>query len=272
MGPEKISIKTNGGLSAEIAVPPPALNRDSVFVFALHKSGSVLLDNIVQDLCAVAKVPVISIDLFCFNSGLPVEQVTAESVEALLNSPGYCFAGFRGVHGFLDRVDLSRRRKVVLVRDPRDILTSFYFSMAKSHAIPQDGEMRDRLLASREQANVTSIDAYVFSSQVGHIARNYRRFIALEGETTKVYRYEDVIFDKANWVKSIAQWLSLDVGEADAERIARKHDIRPADENPDRHIRQVAPGNYKKHLAPETVRRLNEQYADVMAHFNYSID
>jgi hypothetical protein len=262
-------IRTTSGISKEMEIPAPAPGRESVFVFALHKSGSVLLDNIVRDLCASAKIPVISIDLFCFNKGLPIELVTADSVEGLFDAPGYCFSGFRGVHPCLDRVDLSRYRKVVLVRDPRDILTSFYFSMAKSHAVPEEGEMRDRMLAIREQANLTLIDRYVLSPQVDFIARNYRRFIRLEGETTKVYRYEDVIFDKENWVKSLAQWLSLDVAETEIKRIADKHDIRPNDENPERHIRQVVPGNHRKHLAPETIQALNERYADVMAHFRY---
>ena len=249
MIPDEIVIETSDGQTAEMDLPAPAQNRDSVFIFALHKSGSVLLDNIIQDLCKSAHVPTVSIDVFCFNKGLPIERVTPGSVAALLNSSGYCFSGFRGVHPCLAQVDLAQRRKVVLVRDPRDILTSFYFSMAKSHAIPKDGEMRDRMMAIREQANLTPIDAYVLSPQVDFIAKNFRRFIDLEGETTKVYRYEDVIFDKANWVKSIAQWLSLDVGGAEAERIARKYDIRPDDENPERHVRQVTPGNYKKHLA-----------------------
>ena len=93
-----------------------AADRDSVFVFALHKAGSVLLDNIVRDLCGAVKVPTVSLDLFCFNKGLPIEHVAAESVEALFNTPGYCFSGFRGVHPCLAGVDLSRHGKVVLVR------------------------------------------------------------------------------------------------------------------------------------------------------------
>src|SRR5665213_2380790 len=218
MNAEKVLIKTNGGLDAEMDIPIPATNRDSVFVFALHKAGSVLLDSIVRDLCGLAKVPTILLDLFCFNRGLPIEKVTMESVRALFNAPGYCFCGFRGVHPCLAGVDLSRHGKIVLVRDPRDILTSFYFSMAKSHAIPKDGEMRDRMMAIRHQANVTPIDAYVLSPHVDFIARNYRDFIALEGETTAVYRYEDVIFSKESWVKSVAKRLSLDVADAEAER------------------------------------------------------
>jgi len=268
---QKLRVETTDGRSAEMDLPRPAANRDSVFVFALHKSGSVLLDNIVQDLCKAAKVPVVSVDFLSFSNGLPIELVTPGSVEETLNLPGYCFSGFRGVHPCLANVDLARRRKIVLVRDPRDILTSFYFSMARSHTVPKGGEMHDRMLAMREKANLTPIDDYVVSPQVAFIASNFRRFIALEGENTKVYRYEDIIFDKEVWVKSIAQWFSLDVRDAEISKIASKHDVRPDDENPDRHIRQVAPGNYKKHLLTETVVRLNNDFKDVMMHYSYSI-
>ena len=129
--------------------------------------------------------------------------------------------------------------------------------------------MRERMVAARDAANHTSIDDYVLSSEVGFIRNNFTKFIALESPSTKLFRYEDVIFEKETWVKLIAEWLSIEVGGDSIAKIARRHDIRPGDENPDRHVRQVTPGNYQKHLAPSTIAKLNEQYFDVIKHFHY---
>jgi len=240
-----------------------------VFCFALHKAGSVLLNKLIGDLGKAAGVPVVSIDRFCFQNGIEVGKVKAASTRELLNSPGYCFGVIRGVHSYLVGVRLDERRKIVVVRDPRDILTSFYFSMAKSHGMPQGGEVRDRLVAERDFAQAVSIDDYVFSSSVAFIQRNFDNYIKLESPTTKVYRYEDVIFEKVQWVKDIVDWFSFDVDSNTAAEIATKYDIRPKKENPGRHIRQVTPGNYLNHLSAETIGRLNEQYRTILAHYGY---
>ncbi len=267
---ETVRLETSGGRYVEVQVPPPAPDWPSVFVFALHKAGSVLLDNIVIDLCAAAGLPNVSIDSLCFNYNIPVEQLTPASAAELMNRPGYCFRGFRGVHPFLQSVDLASRRKIVLVRDPRDILTSYYFSMAKSHPLPSaPGAVRDTLVTMRDAAAQTSIDEYVTSPLVKFIELNYRAFIALDGENTRTYRYEDVIFNKRDWVADIAGWLSIELSAEEIDRIAAKHDVRPEDENPDRHIRQVTPGNYKKHLKPETMTILNHQYMEILIRFDY---
>ena len=52
--------------------------------------------------------------------------------------------------------------------------------------------------------------------------------------------------------------------------IAAKHDIRPNAERPDHHIRQVVPGNFRKHLRPETIDKLNAEFSAEMQEYGYA--
>lgn len=61
--------------------------------------------------------------------------------------------------------------------------------------------------------------------------------------------------------------LSLDVDKLAA--IARRHDMRPGGERPDKHIRQVTPGNYRKHLDEAHIAQLNSELREVLETFGY---
>jgi hypothetical protein len=270
MTPELMQLEATDGSVLPYELPGPSSKLGpSVFSFALHKSGSVLLDNIILELCGAAAVPAFSIDGICFRAGMRLQNVRPESAQALLSRPGYCFYGFRGLHGFMRRMNLSSNRKIILVRDPRDILTSYFFSMKFSHTVPPAGDTRANVLAQREAASSQSIDDYVLSPNVAFIRKNFHAYIGLEGPATKVYKYEDIIFDKKRWVAEINEWFGFGVTPRTAAAIAARHDIFPEQEDPHAHIRQVAPGNYKKHLAPSTVEQIESQYRDLMMHYRY---
>jgi hypothetical protein len=268
--PELIQLEGIDGTVVSDKLPRPSAKLGpSVFSFALHKSGSVLLDNIMLDLCGTVGLPAISIDGICFRGGLRLHDLRPEPAISLLSRPGYCFYGFRGLHGFMYSMDLGHNKKIILVRDPRDILTSYFFSMRYSHSVPPVGKTRTTVLAQREVTNSQTIDEYVLSQNVTFIHTNYHRYIALEGPMTKVFRYEDVIFTKRDWVKTINDWFALGASDEAVAAIAARHDILPDREDPHSHIRQVTPGNYKKHLAPGTIERIEDQYRVVMAHYGY---
>jgi hypothetical protein len=267
---ESVRLEVTDGSFLPVDLPPPSATLGpSIFCFALHKSGSVMLDRVMLDLCRAVAVPAVSIDGICFRCGVPVQNLRPQSVLPLLARPGYCFYGFRGLHPFLHQFDLSQYRKIVVVRDPRDILISYFFSMKYSHSVPPAGETRANVLRQREAATSLSADEYVLSQGVNFIHNNFRNFIGLEGPMTKVFRYEDFVFEKRRWVGDINEWFGLGVSAETVAAIAACQDIFPEKEHPRAHIRQVTPGNYKKHLAPTTVAAIENRYRKVMEHYGY---
>jgi Sulfotransferase domain len=257
------------GSLLQIQIPMASDTYQTTFTFALHKSGSVLLDQLIEGICDHAKIPRINISVECFRRGIAIDAVESAAFETLVRRGGYCFYGFRALHNFLNGIPLARYRKLILIRDPRDILTSMYFSARSSHVIPKTGPVRERMLRRREVAAATDINHYVISREVTGIEKNYRDLMQMHDRNTKVYRYEDVIFKKREWVKDMAEWLCIDLATRYVRRIADSHDVIPTVEDQHAHIRQVKPGNHKKHLSTDAITAIELRYADILSHYGY---
>lgn len=270
MSIEKFKIKCTTGESFELRVPPPGGNK-SFFAFSLPKAGSTLLEKVMTDVCAKKSIPVISPCQVAFQLGLNPTTMT-DDLEQVFHKQGYGYLGFRHYLPF-DSVmfDMNEANHLLLVRDPRDMLTSLYFSMKFSHTIPKaEGRATKVMVKARQSLEEKTIDNFVLERSEG-IMKIYRRYIyrLIPLDNVKVYRYEDIIFDKVTWVKSMLDFIGEELPEKDVISIAKKHDLRPSEENPLLHVRQVTPGNYKKHLAEETIDRLNETFTNVLNHFSY---
>ena len=248
---------------------PEAANRESFFVFGLPKAGSTLLHNVMREACQAAKIPVISIAGDAFNAGVPFVKI-GKDVEKVLFGRGYAYLDFRAFFCFEPHFDFSRYRKVLLVRDPRDMLVSLYFSLKKSHQIPQQGVLASKMKATREKLRDMDINTFVLNRASG-VVRQFGRYRPLMGRNLKLYRYEDIIFDKSSWLRDMLDFLDVQLGVDEIHEIADRHDIRPDRENTGAHVRQVTPGNFRRHLSPECIEQLNELLSDILEEHGYSL-
>jgi len=264
----KITIHGDQGERADIAIPPSPYV-ESLYALSPHKCGSVLLQNIMGDLAQAAGYPFLNIYSQIFTQGVPHKSFRP-SIDLLLRLPGYCFAGLRQPWTG-DTAHLAHHRKIFLVRDPRDVMVSYYFSMAKSHALPGSGPLRDSFLSDRQKINQMSISEFINAGTGFFVLENMREFLRWSREMprSKVFRYEDVIFHKQAWVRDICTFFELKVPAATMDEIAARHDIVPDTENPDAHVRQVRPGNYKTHLSHDDIARIEHRFQDLFEAFGY---
>ncbi|MBF2046964.1 MAG: sulfotransferase domain-containing protein [Elainella sp. C42_A2020_010] len=252
-------------IKLEIASPA---NVASFFVFAIPKSGSVLQDNVMEDICQYLEIPAISIAKTAFKEGIE-EGRFGEDICELFVEQGYCYYGFRYFPPYLNNFDIKGFKKILLVRDPRDILVSHYFSMKKSHPLPQ-GAMGDQLAQLRQKLSEVDIDSYVLEN-AERFADIFRAYARIEDENLKLFRYEDIIFAKHQWIGEILAFLGLEMEESVITEIAKRHDIFPNRENVDLHIRKVTPGDYKEKLKPDTIEILSELLEDVLIKYRYEL-
>ena len=251
---------------------PPAADIASFFVFSFPRAGSTLLDRIMRGLCDGTDIPYLTIADDAFADGVQTGRI-GPSVETLFSERGFGYLGFRHFLMFDPVFDFSAVNKVLLVRDPRDMMVSLYFSMKHSHAIPKRGagskRMQDRRVLTREldiNEYITAhaeLDAQIFKRNV----ERYRRFVF--DDRLRLYHYEQVIFDKAAWVRDLTGYLSIPASDKLIDRVVRQNDIFPEREDPSAHIRQVRPGNYRRHLNEDSIALLNEWYADELEYFGY---
>ena len=272
---QKHEYTVSDGKILSLPLPQPT-DRECAFILGVRKSGSTLLNKIIIDLCKYNKTPYFSIAEHAFQQNLRFKDWTrAEELQEVIKD-GIIYSGFRALPLFLANNELfSERKKILLVRDPRDAIVSQFFTVAYNHSIPKESSVnangaREELLNKREQVKNQPIDEYVVKNAIGmrNTLKAYLKFI--NSPLTLVFRYEDVLLNKKPWVQEIAQFLNLECNEIILQKILDRVDIVPDKENPKNFIRKAVPGDHKNKLQPETIEQLNEIFAEVLTQFNYS--
>lgn len=257
-------LKTPAG-ETTIDVPCPG-NFPSFYLFALHKSGSSLLNKMLGTALRRVGVPEIAIPDVAFGAGLPEGSILNPA--DFIFETGYCYRGFRSFPPYLRNFDITKNKKILLVRDPRDMIVSYYFSMSQSHIIPGSGVIRDDLMIWRNEARSANINEYCLN-KYEMFRQEFESYGSILGTELRIYRYEDVIFHKQDWLRDMLSYLGVAVTPGDQRRIAEENDIRPAAERPGEHIRQVTPGNYRRHLGEATIERLTSEFLEILKKFGY---
>lgn len=264
---KKFWFESRAGQKFWVEVPPPA-PVPSRAAFSIFKSGSTLLYNLLSDMCRYNGMPTIDFVAAAFNQGVKFHDIPTE-IEKILFQQGYMYLGFRTYFEFDPSFDFDAIKKILLVRDPRDVLVSLYFSQRYSHVIPEQGEAAESLLRDRKRALQLDIEAFV-RERVAYVRRPYERYLSLAwDENLKLYRYENVIFEKRSWIYELASYLDLSVDEGFVDLLLEKYDVMPGAENPLAHIRQVRPGNYLKHLRAECIEHLTKSFRDILERYGY---
>ncbi|MGK7294232.1 MAG: sulfotransferase domain-containing protein [Candidatus Wenzhouxiangella sp. M2_3B_020] len=242
------------------------------FAFSLHKCGSSMLNEMLKDVCEVEKIAHVNIPGTMFQNGITERewQFSTELLHCI--RPGYLHHSFRGLPPvFQGNIDFSAARSVILVRDPRDVMVSAYFSFMPggSHVLPKKNT--EIFAAVRDKSAGLTIDEYA-RKFIHHHCRKlelYRR--VLPDSTTKILKYEDVYFEKGRYLREIFEFLEIPASQDSIDRAAKRRDIRPVKEDPAKHIRKGTPGDHREKLSLETIDYINNVMGPVSAHFGYDL-
>jgi hypothetical protein len=273
-GAREIAFDLNGQ-GFTFTVPPPGDKAvASVFLVGLPKAGSTLLNTLMRPLTTAAGLTFVGLQEVMYRMGVPTGQIPPD-VNAAFEPSGYTFGAFRSLPGAFELPPYAADRTIVLVRDPRDMLTSLYFSLARSHRPPGaavggiGGELAAKFQETREEVNRQGIDAFalenaeVVAGQFGRIRKK------LSTIPHRLYRYEDIIFDKMAWARDMLGWLRLDLASAVIEEAVARNDVRPEVEDADQHIRKVSPGDHVEKLKADTIAELNARFEPILRRHHY---
>lgn len=255
---QEYSFRTVDGANVGISVENPNLNAPSLYLFGVVKGGSTLLSKIGGEIAARTPYRHIDVDKLLFDKGYHMPLIQ-EDVSGLINKQGCIYGSFRWMPPNLAMPYLESKRKVLLLRDPRDMMVSLYFSMKYSHKIPDEGPMSEAMSRNREQLQSQDINDFVLS-RINYFGLNYFRTLQIKYmDNTMFRRYEDIIFNKEKFVSDICEFSNINLSDEQICEIAAEHDIVPDQEQVGQHVRNVKPGNFREKLEEETIQIINNR-------------
>jgi hypothetical protein len=269
--------KPSGKVTTDLAMIsrlPPTSRPDlpSVFAFGLKKCATVMVDRVLAMLTERLGMGLFSPHGDLWNRGVPPWKAPEDSA-GLYRAHGYAYGVFRFFPTTYEVPLLLTNRSVLQVRDPRDILVSHYYSMAWSHPRPTvEGELMEVFDERRARARSIDVDEHVLEWADWLAACFDGLEPLLASPLCRVFRYEDIIFDKRAWLDRLIHHFGWEdeIDGALRDSVIEAVDIRPGSERPSSHIRSVKPGNHREKLRAETIAALDERFAPVLDRYCYA--
>ena len=187
--------------------------------------------------------------------------------------------------------------KVILhLRDPRDVLTSAFFSHLYSHGRNPGGFNMPRQKV--KNLRKMGIDGYI-KQLTPKIKQRYKILCTslLGEEGVVLLKYEDMVTNYGEWLNNFLgpfrqpkhlNNISLQATKALKETKAHrpkppnhraafnrlynrhKNDFKIKEEDIYRHKRQISPGDHKRKLTPKTIEFLNNEFGEILDLLNYA--
>jgi hypothetical protein len=233
----------------------------SVIIFTLHKVASTFTHELLGYLNAeVLGLRRMDWDKYIHNK-FPEDTTSwmAAHVDQLFHHSGYAYGPFRAS---LPIPDLDRYRILMILRDPRDILTSAYFSEAFSHAPPLLPERLADLEERRERVQAMTIDEFVIekADEVVESLDDYRRLADTYG--VRPLTYAQMMSDWNGFMDGVEDALGVKISQHHRDVLEAKGRIgEDLGDNANEHLRKGTPGDHVDKLAPETVSHLTNVFS-----------
>ncbi len=241
----------------------------SIINISMHKAGSTISDKILMEFMRAKGMDIDRIALLAPSSPLTEREVFLNYQENI-KPVGVYYGVARGPY-VSEMTVLGQLKIVMQVRDPRDCITSAYFSFAKSHKPPSDPARLKEFEVRREKIKNTSIDQYALSQVGSYCTRlNILRNIIEQHDDILVLKYEDMVEKTEDWLHQIALFTDQPLTPELRSALGSNIDFSVAKEDVSSHKRQVSPGDHLRKLKPETIAQMNEKMKAELAAFNYN--
>ena len=173
---------------------------------------------------------------------------------------------------------IGRYKAFFILRDPRDLVVSYYFSAKFSHALlPGMDVKRDKLI------NIDLIDGLIFCIQ--NFIDNgtfvvQRSWMDVNDSTVVIVRYEDLIgSDSKKFFRKIFDHCEIVLPEHEMTKILDNYSFekmskgrKPGEEDQKRHYRKGIAGDWKNYFSDEVKDVFKQKTGDLLIALKYERD
>jgi hypothetical protein len=164
-------------------------------------------------------------------------------------------------------------RAFLVIRDPRDALISWYFSLLYSHTPDEPTVLESRQELSR--LNKSEGLALMICRHMQEVIRIQRQWI---DAGVPVFRYEDLRANQQGEFEKIFAYCGLDVSTWRRRRIVRRHSFirrtwwRLGKENVHSYLRKGAVGDWRRHFDDDVKRLFKTHFGETLIGAGYEPD
>lgn len=247
---------------------------EPMFALGIRKCGSSIFYSMINALCIHSNVKFVDVAGRLFEEGVTTPFANRNTQLSEMIENGNVYGGFRSFPVyFKNSQKFKQARKVFLIRDPRDALVSEYFSNAYSHSMPKgdpDSPGFKEMENLRANALNAQLETYI-KERVNPMIHTFMEYKDLLNDpNVKVFKYEEIIFDKKALLRDVGAHLGLSYTELLLDQIMGWADKRPDTESPTEFVRKVTPGDWKEKLTEEFQSVLTAEVSEVLNIFNYA--
>lgn len=244
---------------------------ESVYFYSVHKAGTALFTHVLRQANELTHV---DYETMLFDDKL--------STELVFEKYGHLYGVFRIVNEkhnqlyikitrHIAKPDFVKDKNIVyLVRDPRDLIISFYYSFGFSHVSSANAQMESELQQTRNRLRSLSLDEFALKhAPVVKEKLEILYWLSKESRHSIILRYEDLLEDFSGFMRNFSKYISIPP-ERQRELFLAS---RPRDsEDLKAHKRSGRSKQYIEKLKPETVHELNRVLRPVLEKFGYEVE
>ncbi len=275
----------------------PKVDQRSLLFFTVHKAASSFVGRLLERVAAAHDIWSIDFEGQLFDNPLDgllhtprreagellsaaysgdnpaLLRTEVETLRNLFLPQGCLYAPIRQPTLLSSLPHLSDFQVIVFLRDPRDCLTSLYYSVAFSHRPPRDPDAQSAFFQHRERIQQWSLDDFVLS-RAPRWAQRYGQYCnALDQhDNVELMTYEQFVLDFPAWVDRLSQLWGLPIEGPLRQDLMQLADFDVGRENIYAHKRQVTPGDHRRKLRPDTIETLNRRMAPVLERLGYALE
>jgi len=238
--------------------------QQSILFFTVHKSASTFIKNTIIKLVGANNISSLRLSAYLSKRKQELYYNDPKFMKKVLKENGYFFGAFRAYYPF---PDMEKFKIILVLRDPRDVLTSFYFSTLYNHPLSNKALYNDR----KRYADY-SIDDYVLEIAPA-MQKNYEAYCTklLNKQNVLFLRYEDMISQFGPWIRRLNSFLGISGNEEQLNQIISSTSFKVDKEDPKSFMRNVKAGDHLNKLKPETINKLNELFYNELKILDYPI-
>ncbi|MEH6557742.1 MAG: sulfotransferase domain-containing protein [Oceanicoccus sp.] len=167
----------------------------------------------------------------------------------------------------IDSDILLNTKLVAMVRDPRDILVSFYYSITKSHTFSRVSEIRELQETNRERWINEGLEGYL-TEKSPTLNKQFELLISIlkSNKNSYVLRFEDMVDDFPVFRNTIRS--AFDLENSALENIYKNTRPQIA-EDEERHRRSGKTRGFKEKISAKQIGELNATLMKSLAYFDY---